>query len=51
MSLRSQVKAEKEKIGEQKAEWDRTTVASETKKQSVEDKVASKIANDLLRDN
>ena len=34
-----------------KQEWDKTTVASESKNQNVEDRIASKIATEMLKDN
>lgn len=49
-SFRSQVAAEKAKRAQEKPEWDRSTVASD-KKQTVEDKVASRIAGDILANN
>lgn len=49
-SYKSQVAAEKKKIAQQQADWDRSTVTSE-KKTTVEDKVASRIAGDILKDN
>lgn len=52
MSLKSRIAEEKEKEAQQKPEWDRSTVASDTKKNlSVEDKMASKIAKEILKDN
>jgi hypothetical protein len=50
MSLRSRVESEKKKSAQQVPEWDKTTTTSKAK-HSVEDKMASQIANELLRDN
>ena len=52
-SLKERVKTEKTKAEEDKPEWDRTTVASEKAKASMtfEEKVATKIANEVLKDN
>ena len=50
-SLKEQVKAEKAKADQEKAEWDRSTVASEQGKKSFEDRVAAKIASEVLKDN
>lgn len=41
---------EKKKAAQEKAEWDKSTVTSE-KKTSVEDRVAQRIAGDILKDN
>jgi hypothetical protein len=52
MSMKSRIAEEKVKEYQKQAEWDRSTVASESKKiQSVEDKMASKIAKEILKDN
>uniref|UniRef100_A0A7S3FYT3 Uncharacterized protein n=1 Tax=Strombidium rassoulzadegani TaxID=1082188 RepID=A0A7S3FYT3_9SPIT len=49
--MKSQVDQEVKKMEGSKGEWDRSTVASERQKQSVEEKVATRIANDILKDN
>ena len=49
-SFKSLVASEKAKQKSQKQEWDRTTVAS-SKGKNVEDKVASQIAEQMLKDN
>lgn len=51
ISYKSRLASEKSKQKGQKQEWDRTTVASESKKNNVEDRIANQIANDLLKDN
>ena len=48
--MKSKIASEKSKMKSQKGEWDRNTVASESKR-GVEDRVASQIASDLLKDN
>lgn len=50
MSMRSRVDAEKKKEAAAKADWDRTTVTSR-REMAVEDKVAAKIASEMLKDN
>ena len=42
--------AEKKREAETRSEWDRSTVNGD-KKMSAEDRIASKIANEVLRDN
>jgi len=50
-SYKQRVAAEKKRNAD-KAEWDRSTVASENRREmTVEDKVAAKIANEVLKDN
>jgi hypothetical protein len=54
MSFKSRLAAEKQKDAETKSQWDRTTVTSSKRGgplQTTEDKLASKIANEVLRDN
>jgi hypothetical protein len=52
MSMKSRIAEEKVKESQKQADWDGSTVASESKKiQSVEDKMASKIAKEILKDN
>lgn len=49
-SFRSRVEDEKKKEADQKSQWD-GSVTSEQRRQTAEDKIASKIANEVLRDN
>ena len=50
--MRQRVAAQKKKQEQEKAEWDRSTVASENRKElTVEEKVAQKIASEVLKDN
>lgn len=49
-SMKSRVAAEKKAAAAKKEEWDRSTVASK-QKGTVEDRVASQIAADILKDN
>ncbi len=51
MSLRSRVDSQKKKEQGSKVEWDQTTTASQRAKKSVEEKMASQIAMEVLRDN
>ena len=50
-SVKQRVEDEKAKQTQDKADWDKTTVTTENRKQSLEDKMASKIAAEVLRDN
>ena len=50
MSYKSRLAAEKNKDAETKSQWDRTTTASK-RNLTTEDKLASKIASEVLRDN
>ena len=50
--MKSRVEAEKKRDAAAKPEWDQTTTTSQReKKTSVEDRVAAKIANEMLKDN
>lgn len=51
VSMKSRIQEEKERESKRNAEWDRSTVASESKKPTLEDKMASKIASEVLKDN
>ena len=50
-SYKSQVALEKKRVAAEKNEWDRSTVASDRNKQTVEERVAARIASDVLKDN
>lgn len=51
MSLKSRVAEEKARDAAQQPEWDRSTNASKTVKKTAEERVAAKIANEMLKDN
>ena len=51
-SFQSRVREAKEKEAEEKPDWDKSTVnGGDKKKHSVEDRMASKIAAEVLKDN
>lgn len=50
MSFKSRLAAEKQNNAETKSQWDRTTTTSK-RDGTTEEKLASKIANEVLRDN
>jgi hypothetical protein len=51
MSMKSRVAAEKSKDKSQKADWDNTTTTSKREEKTAEEKAASYIANEMLKDN
>jgi hypothetical protein len=50
MSYRQRVEAEKQKE-ETKSQWDGSVATRESKRLTVEERVAQRIANEVLRDN
>ncbi len=51
MSLRSQVNAELKKQGNARPEWDASVRSEAGKDRTVEDRMATKIASEILKDN
>ena len=51
MSYSQRVAAEKKKEAAERPDWDASTTGEKHKKPSAEDRIASKIANEVLRDN
>lgn len=49
--MKSRIAEEKAKSSKRGNDWDRSTVASESKKPTLEDKMASQIAMEVLKDN